>query len=456
MGDQPLGSSSGDAASKQRTGLRGKVATVLERINKTILGVAGVIAAIGVIGAAVGGLFSHPSPRSPEANVRRATVQPDVALEQFEEEETPSKLNAEDHLTIGAQPGVYLAEASAQTQVGLPFTVYASRRTAVAGARIMISAGAQYQEHAAQGAQQKFEEEAKSDQQKAEQEAKREQLKSEEEAKSALQNAEQEGKQKQAQAVKEAQQSQRNAESEGTAAQLKTEREASHQATENEPGEVRARVEEAKRSSSEQAKVKFEETHPGAIAPLQLTLPALHREHGAEVAVGTAVPAHAVDAVLGSVSAALEATGVSLRPTCLQSCPAVKPTVDKAIADSSSNLPGAAKAVAALFRESRQESVEHKREPVGVAVNYAIHFEGYAGKTLMLEWTLCQKGTRRPLPREWWRNVPAGPIKPTSENVTLPGAFWVPIPQPIGHYYVELRVWDGDAIAGYGETGEFH
>lgn len=226
-----------------------------------------------------------------------------------------------------------------------------------------------------------------------------------------------------------------------------------------------------------------------------------HKEGAAKVAIGTGAPTEEVDAVLrrarailrkraasvsqtyGRGDAAFEArpgsremaaSELAARPpdqalvtaasdpgaaTLANSVPshcgagcALAPTVDKALADYSSNLAQAARVVAAAFRESRVELYEAKPQPVGVTVDYEIHFVGYEGQLMRLEWTLDKSG--RPLPKTWWRKVVVKQIVPSSESIGVAGNFWAPVPPRRGDYYFSLRVSDasGEATHRTSET----
>ena len=217
-----------------------------------------------------------------------------------------------------------------------------------------------------------------------------------------------------------------------------------------------------------------------------------HKEGAAKVVVGTGAPTQVVDAVLRKARAILRkraarlsqaygrrdasfegyepapdhmwAVDLAPRPpdealiatsegdgaTLANSVPshcgggcALAPTVDKALADYSSNLAQAARVVAAAFSESRVELYEAKPQPVGVTVDYTIHFVGYKGQLMKLEWTLYKSG--RPLPKTWWRKVVVKQIVPSGESIGVSGNFWAPVPPERGHYYFSLRVLDGSA-----------
>ena len=217
-----------------------------------------------------------------------------------------------------------------------------------------------------------------------------------------------------------------------------------------------------------------------------------HKQGAAKVAIGTGAPTHVVDAVLRKARAILRrrvarlsqaygrsdapfeenepalgymgASDLAPRPpdqaliatseedgaTLANSVPshcgggcALAPTVDKALADYSSNLAQAARVVAAAFSESRVELYEAKPQPVGVTVDYTIHFVGYKGQLMKLEWTLYKSG--RPLPKTWWRKVVVKQIVPSGESIGVSGNFWAPVPPERDHYYFSLRVLDGSA-----------
>jgi hypothetical protein len=229
-----------------------------------------------------------------------------------------------------------------------------------------------------------------------------------------------------------------------------------------------------------------------------------HREGAAKVAIGTGAPTKEVDAVLRKarailrhrraarpsqaygrsgaffegnssafrdisasnlplstnhalVTAASDAEGATLANSvpshCGPSC-ALAPTVDKALADYSSNLSQAARVVASAFSESRIELYEAKPQPVGVTVDYTIHFVGYEGQLMKLEWTLDKSG--RPLPKTWWRKVVVKQIVPSSESIGVSGNFWAPVPPQRGDYYFSLRVLDGSAEPTHRASEQFH
>ncbi len=157
--------------------------------------------------------------------------------------------------------------------------------------------------------------------------------------------------------------------------------------------------------------------------------------------------------VTDSESAEAQTLAGSVPSHCGAGC-ALAPTVDKALADYSSNLAQAARVVASAFRESRVELYEAKPQPVGVTVDYTIHFVGYEGQLMKLEWTLDESG--KPLPKTWWRKVVVKQIVPTGESVGVSGNFWAPEPPRRGDYYFSLRVVDGSAEPTHKATELFH
>jgi hypothetical protein len=226
-----------------------------------------------------------------------------------------------------------------------------------------------------------------------------------------------------------------------------------------------------------------------------------HKEGEAKVVVGTGAPTSKVNAVLNKVKALLRkrhtrfdesnagfskskatfdeddpvlreiSTGQPLRrlaaaapeeaavansvpSQCGTGC-ALRPTIDKAIADYSSNLAEAAREIAAAFTDARVQVYENKPRPVGVTVDYTINFLGFAGQRMILEWTLCEP-TGRPLPKAWWRNVIVKQIVPSNESIKTSGNFWAPIPPKRGNYYFRLRVFDGSSEPTHKNSDPFH
>lgn len=230
-----------------------------------------------------------------------------------------------------------------------------------------------------------------------------------------------------------------------------------------------------------------------------------HREGDAQVIVGTGAPKSKIDAVLGKVKAILAEEGLNpsatdadlgesrsgldttdagfvqgdsvfsetttaqagttegpsgetgaplaTRTRCGASC-ALTPLIDHAISDYSSNLAEAAKEIAAIFTGTRYQKFEHKRQPIGVTVEYKIDFRGYAGKAVSLVWVLCnQQGD--PLPKTWWRNVIVKQIKPSGYEVPVTGNFWAPIPRRQGDYHFKLRLFTGNHEDEHAATGAF-
>ena len=162
-----------------------------------------------------------------------------------------------------------------------------------------------------------------------------------------------------------------------------------------------------------------------------------HREGDAKVLIGTGASTSEVDTVLGKVAAILDrakaspgrqnaafggrdaifsdtSTGVSIDlrvsgaattaargvpfhcgPTC-----GLRPTIDQAIADYSTDLAQAARVVAAAFTGSRVDIFESKAQPVGVTVDYSVRFLGFARKRLVLELDPLLEGHRAPASAE--------------------------------------------------------
>jgi hypothetical protein len=281
----------------------------------------------------------------------------------------------------------------------------------------------------------------------AEQEAKQKQTEAEQAAAQSQEKAEREGKNTQAKASREAKETQEKAQQAGKRAALQAEEANTKLQNGSTTGTQHAKVEEARVEAIEAAKIKSEDQHHGSVVPTQLATPPLQHAGNAEVAVGTATPKSAVEAVLNKAH-------VAQAPVCEHGCEALKPTVDKAIADYSSNLDAAAREIVRAFGDLRMSKVEHEREPLGATIHYSIDFVGYAGKLMTLEWTLYSKQTG-PLPREWWRNVIVREIRPTHDGM-IHGSFWAPEPSVTGDYYFRLRVFQGQQEVADKETDPFH
>ena len=211
--------------------------------------------------------------------------------------------------------------------------------------------------------------------------------------------------------------------------------------------QAKTESEDAHLKASEAKKIEHEEAHPASSAPPSLPPTPLYRQGDAEVAVGTSPAQDEVEAVISE-------SKVSLPDRCRHSC-AISPAIDKALSEYATNSDEAARQLASIFHDSRQGVFEHKREPLGVTVNYEIDFVGYQGHLLALVWSLCSASTGRPLPREWWRNIVAEQIEPASNKAKIPGNFWAPVPPTRGHYYFRLRVFDRGSEVAYVRTPEF-
>jgi hypothetical protein len=417
----------------ERRGLLGKLARLVEGANKTVVALGTFLGAVAAIVAAIALLLpsTPPAPPVTGAKFEEAQAESGVLLEQYDDT-LGAKANADD----GSPPPLGGYRLVADTEPASP----ASSGVFVAVAEVSNLAGTSspgaptnaQQQAAQQQAAQQEEEKVKKELQQQEAAELKEEEKQREQAKldeaKALQEQE---KQKQEAAGDEE-------------AQLKAEQ---REKAEQHKAEARAAkaLAEAHVSATETAAVKKEEEHPVVVSPASST--PLHREGQAKVATGTGAPTREVEAVLRKA-------GVETSSGC-GAC-GFRPTVERAITDTSSNLEQAAKLVAAAFRSSRVGVFEHKRQPLGATVTYVINFVGYAGKRVALEWTLFSERTGRPLPREWWRNVIVKQIKPTSNTTRVAGSFWAPLPPAPGNYYFRLRVFYGETEIAHERTDLFH
>lgn len=140
-----------------------------------------------------------------------------------------------------------------------------------------------------------------------------------------------------------------------------------------------------------------------------------------------------------------EATKVMLPGACASSSCAVTPLIDRALTDDPDPAK-AARAVLAIFADSRGRTIAHKLHPVGVAVNYKIDLSGFTHNEAILKWSLWSRSATRALPKSWLRNVIAKEIKPQGGDETFSGHFWIPVPPWRGDYVVHLMLYDNNRI----------
>jgi flagellar biosynthesis GTPase FlhF len=417
----------GSTRANERKGPISTVTNVLGKINKVVYAAAGTVV---VVAAAVAILLpSHPGPSVVEATFDEAKVEPDVLLEQYESDSQTTA--STDDVSQGLPGGYWLAAdtapASARPTIGVLAIVSESATATSASSSTAASISR------SDGEETGSKEEEKTKKELQIQEAA--ELKEEARQKEQAHLDEEKVRREEARQREEAER--------GQATQLKGREQAQ---AEEARAQAKAR-EEATVRAKEAATVEKEAEHPASTEPSASSTP-LHREGHAKVLIGTGVPA-------GEVKAVLSKAGVNVSSNCGASC-GLTPAVDKAIADDPSNLDEAAREVAAIFNGSRVGVYDHKSQPVGATVDYAIDFVGYARKRMILEWTLRSKQTERPLLREWWRNVIVKQIEPTSNSTKIFGNFWAPIPPQRGDYYFRLKVFYDESEAAHGETDLFH
>jgi hypothetical protein len=404
-----------------------KPRTLLQKVLRVLVGTEHVLARAAANLAAVTALVAFavhqlsgggPGPATLEASFVEAKVQPGVLLEQYEGESQP--VNAA--YLPQATPTIRSTRARISLVAFTSTDTTTSSATSVGPAAAVLSNPEQEREEA-----EKLAQEAKLKQARAHSE---------------------EEKQKEEAQTKEPKTHDEKG-TKGTPSGTQT-TEKEHERLQNVDGlrkQAKIESEDAHLKASEATKIEHEEAHPAASVPQPLPPTPLHREGDAEVAVG-ASPSP------GEVETVVSESKVPLPNRCRQSC-AISPAIDKALSEYASNSDEAARQLAGIFHDSRQGVFDHKREPLGVTVNYTIDFVGYEGHLLALAWSLCSAATGRPLPREWWRNIVAEQIKPASNKAKIPGSFWAPVPPTPGHYYFRLRVFDGGSAVAYVKTTEF-
>jgi hypothetical protein len=414
-------------SARKRGGLWGWAKRVLSDANKTVVAVGSLVGALAALIAAVALLLPGGSP-SPEANIEEANVEQNVLIEQYVD--TGEATASTGSLSRPRLGGYRLASNAGPAFARPAAAVFAVVSTGAAATSASSSAASSAtQDQVAQ----KEDERVKQELQLQGVQATKEAEKQNEQAKADEAKAlEERHGQPQETGVGEESQLQRAEKATAEAATA--------------AAKAQKASEEARLTAKEVASVKKEEEHPGFTAPPASSAP-LHSVGGAKLLSGIGEPGPEVEDVI-------HMAGIQASAKCARSCP-LRTTVERAIADTSSNLEQAAEEVAAVFRGSRVQVFEHKSQPIGVTVEYTLDFVGYAGKRTILEWALCSKRTGRPLPREWWRNVIVNQIEPTSEKAKVTGRFWAPIPPMRGDYYFRLRVFYNGLEVAHKRTEPF-
>jgi hypothetical protein len=413
----------------KRGGLLKRVKRIVCDANKTLVAVGGFVSALAAVIATVV-LLLPGGPPSPEAKIEQASVDPNVLIEQYVETGEASasaSTGSWSRLRLGGDR-LAVNDAAAFARPAVAVLALVSTSSPATGVSSSLASSAT-QDEAAHKEDEQVKQELQQQRAQATKEAETqsEQAKLDEEKALAERNG-----QPQETGTGEESQAQRaaRATAEAAAAEAKAQQASA----------------EARLTAREAATVKQEEEHPSFTAPPASSTP-LRSVGDAKVLTGTGAPAREVEDVI-------QMAGVKASAKCGTSCP-LRTTVERAIADTSSNLEQAAEEVAAVFRGSRVQDFEHKLQPIGVTVDYGLRLVGYAGKRAFLEWTLCSKRTGRPLPREWWRNVIVKQIEPTSDDAPVTGSFWAPIPPARGDYYFRLRVFYNGLEVADRETGQF-
>jgi hypothetical protein len=116
----------------------------------------------------------------------------------------------------------------------------------------------------------------------------------------------------------------------------------------------------------------------------------------------------------------------------------------------------AAQAAMTMFKNSRSERVGNRLYPLGAMVSYTVNLRGFAHKHPELRWALTGGARKHRLPRPWWHDIVVARIKPTVNEETLSGTFWVPLPPAHGHYQVHLIVLDEHEVEhGWRDSAPF-
>ncbi len=130
--------------------------------------------------------------------------------------------------------------------------------------------------------------------------------------------------------------------------------------------------------------------------------------------------------------------------------------IERALADARGDSVAAAGELHAAEGEWRKRYRNGKPQLVGVAVNYTLDLQGFAGQVVKVEYTIVSVG--RHLSEDWWgRHMVITLTKPIHDKALIPERFWALIPQTPGTYYFHLELLNssGEEV-GYKDTPQFH
>lgn len=96
----------------------------------------------------------------------------------------------------------------------------------------------------------------------------------------------------------------------------------------------------------------------------------------------------------------------------------------------------AADRVAKLLRGTRSTSRDD--EPLGAVVSADVELAGLRGRSVLLSWSMWQKGGDVRLHGEWLNSNLAYRLEPTTDKDTATVDLWVPLPKQPGPYFVRV------------------
>jgi hypothetical protein len=163
---------------------------------------------------------------------------------------------------------------------------------------------------------------------------------------------------------------------------------------------------------------------------------------GAEGAVGLETG----DGLAGEVSAVpRQEVEIALPDKCKSTCGA-SPLLERASVYNRGSA-GAARAVAAMFAETRGRVSQGKLYPIGTAVKCWVRLDEFAGSTVTLSWSVLSRVDNRRLPQRWSQRVTVKSFRRPFGATAAPIWFWVPMPLKHAGYVILLELGDGQRLA---------
>jgi hypothetical protein len=135
---------------------------------------------------------------------------------------------------------------------------------------------------------------------------------------------------------------------------------------------------------------------------------------------------------------------------------ALLPILESALADSHEDPEAAGRELRAAEREWRERNRDGDPQLVGVEVDYRLDLKGFAGKKVIVKYTIVKAGPH--LSPDWWGlRVADKGTEPKEPEASIPEKLWALIPQAPGTYYLHLELYSSEGKElEYADTHTFH